>query len=131
WWSALDRLGSDPVIAAGPVLDHDRLAPQLLQPLADDTGHHVGYAARGDRHDELHRPAGIVLRRCRRRESHCSDQHDRSYQATHVTPPLAVLFWFSVLGYLALCPPVTGEPIPSGSASTRTNATRARLSLRF
>src|SRR5262245_41644859 len=33
--------------------------------------------------------------------------------------------------YLALCMPVTGAPMPSGTASTSTKATRARLPLRF
>ena len=50
-----------PDIAAGPglVLDHDRLAPFGLQPLADDARQDVVDAAAGERDDEFDR-AGRV-----------------------------------------------------------------------
>ena len=58
-----DLLCADRGIAAGAVLDHDRLAPALGQLLAEQACHEVGRPARRERHDELHRPGWERIRR--------------------------------------------------------------------
>jgi hypothetical protein len=67
---------------AGPVLDHDRLAELLLQPLAHRPRKDVGEAAGRERRDDLHRPRRIRLRRELRRQRkaeqrECESRHSR------------------------------------------------------
>ena len=57
-----DRLGADIAGRSGAVLDHDRLPPFARQPVGKDARHHVGGAAGRERHDDLDRTRGIVLR---------------------------------------------------------------------
>ncbi len=55
-----DRLGADIGAGAGLVLDHDLLAPDLGEPMADDAGDRVGGAAGHERNDEPHVPAAAM-----------------------------------------------------------------------
>ena len=72
-----DELRADRARGAGAVLDHDRLAQGLVQPLAQRARHYVGCAAGGEGHDEADRPVRIA-RLCgderRRREARKRDQ---------------------------------------------------------
>ena len=63
---------SVPVIAARArlVLDQERLAELLLQPLGDQPHDQVGRRARAERHDDLHRFGRPVLRDGGRRAEH-------------------------------------------------------------
>src|SRR5262249_19393231 len=49
----------------GAVVDHDRLAKRLRQPLADETAEHIRAAAGRVRHHQCDRAVGIGLRRRR------------------------------------------------------------------
>jgi hypothetical protein len=49
---------------ATAIVDYDRLAKALLQPLADHAADNVGTAAGGIRHDEPNRLSGNGLRYC-------------------------------------------------------------------
>ena len=60
-----DHLGGDVAAGAGLVLDHHRLAPHLLQPVADQPRGDVGRAARRERHHDAHVPLRPVRRRRR------------------------------------------------------------------
>jgi len=86
-----DLLSADRRIAAGAILDHDRLAPTLRQLLAVETRHQVGRPTRRERHDELHRPRRERIRsglccaaamrqgqneRDQRRGNHATSHHD-------------------------------------------------------
>ena len=66
---AHDRFGCDVSARARPVVDHDRLADPVRQPLADHAGDDVRRAAGADLHDEAHRLCRIGLRECRTRQS--------------------------------------------------------------
>jgi hypothetical protein len=72
---ARDRLRANGIIPAGAVIDDDRLAPRLGQPLGDDTGHGVGDPAGRNRHDELNGTARIGLRI--HGSAHCREQADK------------------------------------------------------
>jgi hypothetical protein len=61
---ARDRARRNRAVCSRLVIDHHRLLESLAQLLADDTGGGIDAAARGERHDERDRPAGIVLRLC-------------------------------------------------------------------
>ena len=58
-----DRLGAQDRAGARTVLDHERLLEGLRQILAELAGKNVGRAAGRERHDDLHRPRRIGLRR--------------------------------------------------------------------
>ena len=60
-------LRADVAGGAGPVLDDDGLSPFARQPVADHARHDVGGAAGRERHDDLDRAGGIILRGNRRR----------------------------------------------------------------
>src|SRR5215472_14491883 len=51
-----DRIDGDDAVAAGPVLDHDRLPPTLTQPIREQARADVGAAAGTERQNEFHRP---------------------------------------------------------------------------
>ena len=57
-----DRLGSDIGAASWPVLDDERLAESIRQPLADQAAGDIGGAARREGDDHAHRPRRVVLR---------------------------------------------------------------------
>ncbi len=63
-----DRVDRDHRVAAGTVLDHDRLAPTLGEPVGQQPGADVDAAARSKRDDELDRPGRPLLLRGRRRD---------------------------------------------------------------
>ena len=56
------RLGADVVAAAGAVLDRERLAELVGQPLRDQAGGEIGGAAGRGGDDDAHRPRRIGLR---------------------------------------------------------------------
>ena len=62
-----DHVGRDVAAGAGLVLDHHRLAPDLLQAVADQARGDVGRAARRERHHDLHRFCRPVRARARER----------------------------------------------------------------
>jgi hypothetical protein len=51
---------------AWAVLDHDRLAERARQLIADEPRDNIAGAAGREIHDEMNRPAGICVRKCRR-----------------------------------------------------------------
>ena len=57
-----DHLGGDVGAAAGPVLDHDLLAPQSRQRIGHDAGGDVGRPAGRERHDQPHEAVRKGLR---------------------------------------------------------------------
>ena len=64
-----DLIDPDVAGGAGLVLDHDGLTELVLEPLGDNAKQHVGRTARrigNDHADRMVRPAGGVLRQCRR-----------------------------------------------------------------
>ena len=62
---AEEGAGADDATAAGAVLDDHLLAPQLRQRLGDQPMPDIGRGARGQGHDDLHRPRRIGLGRRR------------------------------------------------------------------
>ena len=79
---------------AGAVLDHERLAKTLLEPLRDRARDQVGAAAWRERHEDRDGAVGIVLRaddarRCRaERRADCRSEQQRSI--AYVCRPLLV-----------------------------------------
>ena len=68
---------------AAAIFDDDRLAELFAQPRRDDAGGHIDAAAGDERHDDLHRLIGIVLRsrqaeRRGCRAAKCSGQENKS-----------------------------------------------------
>src|SRR5262249_26659197 len=59
---AYNRLGADIAAAARTVLDDERLAEALRQPLAHQTGDDVSRSAGSEWHDQTYRPRRIGLR---------------------------------------------------------------------
>ena len=57
-----DHLGPDVAGGARPVVDHQRLAELIRQPLSDDARDDVGRAAGREGDDQAHRPRRISLR---------------------------------------------------------------------
>jgi hypothetical protein len=55
-----DHVGGDIAAGAGLVFDHDRLAPDILQAVADQARGGVGGASRREGHDDAHRFRGPV-----------------------------------------------------------------------
>src|SRR5262245_40520953 len=64
WWRAHDRFGAKIAACARPVLDDERLAKALRQPLTHHAGDNVGAAAGRPADDDAHRPRRISLCRC-------------------------------------------------------------------
>src|SRR5262245_145956 len=60
--STYDRLCTNIVAAARPVVDNKLLAEPLRQPLSDQARRDVGRAGRRNWHDQTHRPRWIGLR---------------------------------------------------------------------
>jgi hypothetical protein len=54
-----DRLGGDVAAGAQPVLDHERLAEPLRQPLTDQTREDVVWTPGGKADDDAYRLGGI------------------------------------------------------------------------
>ena len=82
-----DRIGRDIAAGAGPVLDDERHAEQLLHLLADDAGEHVARAAGRERHHQRDRPARIVGRARRRGPSQgqTGRQHGEARETRHTS----------------------------------------------
>ena len=86
-----DRVGRDVAAGSALVLDHHRLAPDLLQAVADETRGDVGRAARRERHHDAYgfcRPVGTE--RPRRKNGRCSDSGGETEKAAatgHGWPP--------------------------------------------
>ena len=87
------RVGAGDRAGARPVLDDERLAHRVLQPLREEARVDVGRAAGGERHDDLHGAGRIVLRTTRR----CGKRQQREAMivndaARHgMGPPVAML----------------------------------------
>jgi len=72
-------------VAAGPVLDDDRLVPFFGQPVRQQPGADIGSAARPERQHELDRPCRPGLRRARRGREQRQErrgEHDRASEAS-------------------------------------------------
>ena len=80
----LDGLRADARVAARAIFDDDRLAPHLLQTLANDAGHDVCDAAGWNWDDQLNGATRIILRRRGCRERSDRDAHRHSYEAEHL-----------------------------------------------
>jgi hypothetical protein len=57
-----DPAAADHAACAADVLDHQRLSERLAHLLGDDACHHVARAAGRERHDDVDRAIGVVLR---------------------------------------------------------------------
>ncbi len=64
-----DRLGAEIAAGTRPVVDDEWLAETLRQPLTHQARNDVSRAARGEWHDQPHRPRRIGLRPCNPRHS--------------------------------------------------------------
>ena len=80
---ARDHLAGDIAAGAGAVLDHDRLAERLLEPLAEDARHHVARAAGREAEHERDRPRRIGLRLRRRAIAHRGKRRQAARLATN------------------------------------------------
>src|SRR6267143_1595895 len=84
-----DQIGADILAAAGPVLDHHRLGPDVLQPGGDRARDGVGRAPGRKRHDDPDRALGKALR-CSNRGGYgkrCKDNPSRE----HCRSPLPIV----------------------------------------
>ena len=89
---AHDRLGGDIAAGAWAVLNNERLAEPLRQPLADQSRNNVDVVASGESDDDVHRPRRIALRprepwQCRQRSSARGQMQKcaaRKFQIRHV-----------------------------------------------
>ncbi len=77
----------DDAVGARLVLDHEGLAQDLPQLLAQDAGHDVGGAAGRVRHHDLHRLGGILVLR-RGRDAEHAQQRESQPKALHPFPPV-------------------------------------------
>src|SRR5512132_17515 len=92
-----DGLSRDVAACARPVVDHERLAEDLLELAAEDAREHVARPTRREGHDEGHRPRRIIRGGGRHREQSQGDQqvhrsrHRSSHRYTNCTamPPSA------------------------------------------
>jgi len=66
-----DRFGADIAACARPIVDNERLAKPLRQPLAYQPCEDVAAAAWSEGYDQSYRSRRIGLRPCRRWESGC------------------------------------------------------------
>src|SRR5258705_13278070 len=63
-----DCLGGDIATRARPVLDNERLAETLLEPLTNEARRYVSWAAGRSANNDAHRPRRIALRPCSPRQ---------------------------------------------------------------
>jgi hypothetical protein len=100
---AEERLDRHQAVAAGTVLDHDRLAPARRQPLRQQPRADIGARAGTKRHDELDCPLRPFLRQRRHRHHRANgdkaDSHQEQAEFRHAHLRLPYYF-FARLGAL-------------------------------
>ncbi|MNC88306.1 hypothetical protein D3C83_41070 [compost metagenome] len=95
---ARHRIEADVAVAAGAVLDHERLAERLLHSRSEHAHGDVRHAAGGDVDDHAHRLAGPGLRLAGERKECADDQQESHFRNSLSTELNPSGFWM-----LAIC----------------------------